>query len=160
MTNSNGSTNGLKLMSILSCNGSFLTAFTGRLLRRMQARWPAAKLVGIDLAEGMVSKARQLTPTATIYQAPAENIPMEDAAIDLITTTMSFHHWSSQEQGVCEALRILHSGGFFILADTNIGHGHPLSRVQVRGLLQAAGFTIYSQKSLVPYLTITVGKKA
>jgi ubiquinone/menaquinone biosynthesis C-methylase UbiE len=133
---------------------------TGRLLRRMHARWPAAKLVGIDLAEGMVSKAHQLTPTATIYQAPSENIPLKDGSADLITTTMSFHHWSNHAQGVGEAVRILRSSAYFVLADTNIGHGHPLSRAQVRDLLQASGFILYSQKSLVPYLTITVAKKA
>ncbi len=132
---------------------------TGRLLRRMHACWPSAQLVGIDQAEGMVAKARQLTPAATIYQAPAERIPLEDVSQDLVTTTMSFHHWSQQQQGVQETLRVLRAGGYFILADTNIGHGSPLSRTQVRRLFRSTGFSLYSQKSLVPFLTVTVGVK-
>ncbi len=133
---------------------------TGRLLRRMHACWPSAKLVGIDQADGMVAKARQLTPEASIYQAPAEHLPLEDASLDLVTTTMSFHHWSQQEQGVREAFRVLRAGGCFILADTNIGHGSPLSRPQVRHLFQSTGFSLHSQKSLLPFLTVTVGIKS
>ncbi len=127
---------------LLSLPPGFIPAFildigcgTGRLLRRMHARWPAANLAGIDLAEGMVAKARQLTPQATIYLAPAEHIPLEEASQDLVTTTMSFHHWSQQEQGVKEAFRVLRPGGYFALADSNIGHGSPLSKSQVRSLL-------------------------
>ncbi len=132
---------------------------TGRLLRLMQARWPDARLVGIDSSEGMVARARQLTPVATIYQASADHIPLQDAFLDLVTTTMSFHHWSDQTHGVAEVARVLKSGGIFVLADINIGHGHPLSRSQVRSILQSSGLAIKSQSSLVPFLTITFGKK-
>jgi len=132
---------------------------TGRLLRRMHSKWPVTTLVGIDSAEGMVTRASQLTPAAAIYQAYAEHLPMRDLTQDLVTTTMSFHHWVNQEQGLSEVFRVLSSGGIFVLADTNIGHGHPLSRSQVREALTSAGLLLLSQASLVPYLTITVSKK-
>jgi ubiquinone/menaquinone biosynthesis C-methylase UbiE len=133
---------------------------TGRLLRKMHDRWPTASLVGIDTSEGMVAKARKLTPDATIYQASAEHIPLEDASISLATSTMSFHHWTDHALGVREITRVLARGGIFILADTNIGHGHPLSRPQVRRLFAAAGLSILSQTNLVPLLSITAGEKA
>ena len=133
---------------------------TGRLLRRMHACWPAAALVGVDLSEGMITKAHQFTPTATMYQASADHLPLDDYSIDLVSSTMSFHHWSDQAQGVCETSRVLRHGGIFILADTNIGQGHPLSRAQVRALFLAFSLSIYSQSMLVPFLTITVGKKS
>ncbi len=133
---------------------------TGRLLRRMNNRWPGASLVGVDQSEGMVNKARQLTPAATIYQASAEHLPVEDQALDLVTTTMSFHHWSDQTQGVRETFRVLRPGAYFVLADTNIGHGSPLTRSQVKALLMSAMYTIYSQTSVLPLLTITIGKKS
>jgi len=132
---------------------------TGRLLRKLQSQWPAATLAGIDASAGMVERARSLTPHATIYQASAEHIPLEDASIDLVTSTMSFHHWSDQASGVREATRVLTKGSLFILADTNVGHGHPLSRTQVRNLFEAAGLMVRSQSSLVPLLSITVGEK-
>jgi ubiquinone/menaquinone biosynthesis C-methylase UbiE len=134
---------------------------TGRLLRRMKARWPSAALNGVDLAEGMVAQARALTPEATIYQAPAEALPLLDGSVDLVTSTTSFHHWSNQAMGVQEAFRVLRPGGLFILADMNISRdGHPLSKTEVRTTFEAAGFTILSQNSPVPFFAFTVGKKA
>ncbi len=132
---------------------------TGRLLRRMHATWPEATLVGVDSSQGMVTRAHQLTPNATIYLASAEHLPLEDDSVDLVTSTISFHHWSDQVQGVSEIYRVLHHGGAFILVDANIGHGHPLSRQEVRALFQASNLSIHSQTSPVPFLTFTVGKK-
>jgi ubiquinone/menaquinone biosynthesis C-methylase UbiE len=133
---------------------------TGRLLRRMHACWPAAALLGVDLSEGMVTRAHQLTPSATIYQASAEHLPLEDDSIDLVSSTMSFHHWSDKARGVCETSRVLRQRGIFILADTNIGHGHPLSRAQVQALFLASSLSIYSQTTPVPFVTFTVGEKS
>ncbi len=132
---------------------------TGRLLRRMQSRWPAASLAGVDLAEGMVNRAREQTQGATIYQAPAEHLPLQDDSVDLVTSTVSFHHWSDQAQGVREAVRVLRRGGLFALADANIGHGHPLSRSQVRVEFENAGLIVHSQTSPVPFFSITIGEK-
>ena len=133
---------------------------TGRLIRRMQACWPTATFIGIDASEGMVSVAHNLTREATFYQASAEHFPLKATSVDLVTTTMSFHHWSDQAQGVSETCRVLRQGGFFVLADTNIGHGSPLSRSQVRALFQASNLALYSQASFIPYITITIGEKA
>ncbi len=132
---------------------------TGRLLRRMHDRWPTATLTGIDLSEKMVAQARKYTQGISIYQASAEHIPIEDAHIDLASSTMSFHHWSDQVLGISEIFRVLRKGGIFILADTNLGHGLPRSRTQVRRLLEASNLSIYSQTSPVPFLTFTVVKK-
>ncbi len=133
---------------------------TGRLLRRMHSCWPQAKLIGIDPAEGMVAQARRFTPNATIYHAPAEQIPLDSASVDLVTTTMSFHHWANQEVAVGEVVRVLRPGGYFILADVNIGHGHPLSKAEVRQLFQSCSFSIVSQRSIIPYVTVTVAEKS
>ena len=133
---------------------------TGRLLRRMQARWPAAHLRGIDPAEGMVAQARAQMPRVQIDQAPAESLPLETGSIDLVTSTTSFHHWTDQVQGVREAARVLRGSGLFVLADMTLAWaGHPLSRHQVRAMFETAGLTIRSQTSPVLFFTFTVGEK-
>ena len=133
---------------------------TGRLLRRMHVRWPSASLVGVDVAEGMVARAREQTDYATIYQAPAEHLPLENDSVDLATSTTSFHHWSDQAQGVREAVRVMRKGGLFILADMNLAaHGHPLARSAVQGMFKDSGLSIRSQSSPVPFFTFTVGEK-
>ena len=133
---------------------------TGRLLRRMQVRWPSATLVGVDLAEGMVARAHKQTPGATIYLAPAEHLPLENDSVNLVTSTASFHHWSDQAQGVREAARVLRPGGLFVLADMSLAaHGHPLSRSRVRAIFESAGLVIRSQTDPVPFFTFTIGEK-
>ncbi len=132
---------------------------TGRLLRRMHARWPEADLMGVDLAEGMVAQARERTPEARITRAPAEHLPLPDGSVDLVTSTVSFHHWTSQVEGVREAARVLREGGLFVLADGNIGHGHPLTKRQLREAFQGAGLSIRLQNSPVPFFTFTIGEK-
>ena len=134
---------------------------TDRLLRRMHGRWPGAQLVGVDVAEGMVAKARKQTNYATIYQAPAEHLPLESESVNLVTSTTSFHHWSDHVQGVSEAVRVLRpGGGLFILADMTLAtHGRPISRPQVRDMFEDAGLSIRSQTSPVMFFTFTVGEK-
>ena len=90
---------------------------TGRLLRAAAQRWPYAQLIGVDPAEGMVETARSLTPGATFYRSLAETLPLPDASVDLVFSTMSFHHWHDQQAGVREIARVLRPGGHFILAD-------------------------------------------
>lgn len=90
---------------------------TGRLLRAAAQRWPDATLIGVDPAEGMVEMARKLTPGATIHRGLAEALPLPDASVDLVFSTLSFHHWHDQQAGVREMARVLRPGGHFILAD-------------------------------------------
>jgi ubiquinone/menaquinone biosynthesis C-methylase UbiE len=132
---------------------------TGRLLRRMQERWPSVDLVGVDLAEGMVTQARKFTTAARIFQAPAEHLPLKNDTVDLVTSTTSFHHWSNQAEGVREAVMVLRQEDLFILADLSIAHGHPQSRRRVRSMFESAGLSIRSQESPLMFYTFTVGEK-
>ncbi|MGD0707773.1 MAG: class I SAM-dependent methyltransferase [Anaerolineaceae bacterium] len=100
---------------------------TGRLLRRAGARWPAAKLLGVDPAEGMATIARQLTPGATFFVGGAESLALPDGTVDVALSTISFHHWNDQVAGVREVARVLRPGGCFCLADIRMPAG--LSRV-------------------------------
>ena len=93
---------------------------TGRLLRAVQARYPAARLEGVDAAEGMVEQARSSLPPGTqigFQLATAEHLPFPDAQFDLVFSTMTFHHWADQRQGVAEIGRVLKPAGRWVLAD-------------------------------------------
>jgi ubiquinone/menaquinone biosynthesis C-methylase UbiE len=67
---------------------------TGRLLRSAGARFRGAKLVGIDAAIEMVKQAQSSTPNGAIQfqQATAEELPFPNASLDLVFSTMTFHH--------------------------------------------------------------------
>jgi ubiquinone/menaquinone biosynthesis C-methylase UbiE len=122
---------------------------TGRLLRKARERWPQARLTGVDPAEGMVKKARQMMRDSTFIVSPAESIPLPDMSVDLVFSTTSFHHWSDQLQGIREIRRVLRPGGQFFLADiaplpfflrfVHRGHGQLRNQNEVRNMFEQAG---------------------
>lgn len=127
---------------------------TGRLLRAAARRWPSARLLGVDPAEGMVAAARRLTPAANIQRGLAEELPLPAASVDLALSTMSFHHWGDQAAALREIARVLRPGGHFILADMAppsalawlrvSGRAQPLAERQ--RLFAAAGLRIERQR--------------
>lgn len=90
---------------------------TGRLLRKAQQRWPDVCLVGVDPAEGMLKQAKELLPKAAFHVSMAESLPLPNASVDVVFSTMSFHHWADQAKGIAEIARVLRPGGMLILAD-------------------------------------------
>ncbi len=93
---------------------------TGQLLSKARALYPSAQLFGVDPAEGMVEIARGHLPSATIYLAAAESLPLRDSSVDVVLSSISFHHWSDQPAALREISRVLRPGGCFCLADISV----------------------------------------
>jgi len=138
---------------------------TGRLLRAASARWPEARLFGVDPAEQMLSVAARLNPCATFQLAPAETLPFSDQTADLAFSSLSFHHWSNQARGVQEIARVLRPGGFFCLADhrfllSRLFGGKVKSAREIRALMTSAGLAVRMQKGLgIRFVLITLAQK-
>jgi ubiquinone/menaquinone biosynthesis C-methylase UbiE len=141
---------------------------TGRLLRKAAVHWPEAHLVGVDPAEGMVAEARHLTPGAVIILGMAETLPWPDLSVDLAMSTMSFHHWRDQVQGLAQVARVLRPGGYFILVDvaTPFGlarifpHGRQPDPERVRAMFAQAGLEVAMQKRFMGhFIMATLGKR-
>ncbi|MGD0372551.1 MAG: class I SAM-dependent methyltransferase [Candidatus Dormibacteria bacterium] len=93
---------------------------TGRLLEAIHHRFPEADLIGIDPSQGMVRVARSRfagVPRIRIEQAGALDLPLDPASVDVVTTTLSFHHWNEQSASLREVGRVLRPGGRLLLAD-------------------------------------------
>jgi ubiquinone/menaquinone biosynthesis C-methylase UbiE len=141
---------------------------TGRLLRRAGARWPGARLVGVDPAEGMVTVARRLTPAATFHVGFAEALPLAAGEVDAVASTVSFHHWNDQAAGVRDAARVLRPGGCLVLADIYMPgflarinhHFRPNDPAVVRAYLAGAGLRVLAQPHvMMGFALLTVGVK-
>jgi ubiquinone/menaquinone biosynthesis C-methylase UbiE len=139
---------------------------TGRLLRKARERWPAARLSGVDPAEGMIEQARMLMPEATFFLGAAESLPFPDASFDLAFSTLSFHHWADQQQGLRETGRVLRPGGRFILGDIImpgvlsklVHHFHPNDPAKIREMFTSAGLDVQMQKRVMGrFVLVTVG---
>jgi ubiquinone/menaquinone biosynthesis C-methylase UbiE len=141
---------------------------TGKLLRKAAARWPTARRIGVDAADGMVAMARERTPGATFYVGVAESLPLPDGGADVIVSTISFHHWPDQEKGLREVARVLRPGGRFFLADIVppfglgkiIGHVGSNSAARFRELFAQAGLEVRGQhRRLGGWLLVTIGER-
>jgi ubiquinone/menaquinone biosynthesis C-methylase UbiE len=142
---------------------------TGRLLRYAAVRWPSAELIGVDPAEGMLEKARSLTPAATFLQGRGEEIPLDESSAKVVFCTISFHHWADQAAGLREVVRVLQPGGLFCLADgvipsfaaDLIPHTRMHTRDEIGSLFWQAGFSVITQKHMRGGAVLaTVGRKA
>ena len=93
---------------------------TGRLLRTASEQFPRARLEGVDAAEGMIEQAKAAAEPAskiTFQLGTAEHLPFPDDQFDLVFSTMTFHHWADQHQGIAEVARVLTPAGRWLLAD-------------------------------------------
>ncbi len=140
---------------------------TGRLLRKAALRWPAARLVGIDPAEGMVAQARQRTPGARFQVRTAETLAMPECAFDVALSTVSFHHWFDQALALRQVARVIRPGGYFVLADPVVPlglnrlfrHGRPANSAQRRALFAQAGLKVVAEKHMLFNVLITLGQR-
>jgi SAM-dependent methyltransferase len=93
---------------------------TGRLVEMIRHRLPEAELVGIDPSDGMVSVARTRFAGVLgvrIEAGSARDLPLESGSADVVTTTLSFHHWDEPGDSLREVVRVLRPGGRLLLAD-------------------------------------------
>jgi SAM-dependent methyltransferase len=72
-----------------------------------------AEPVGLDVAPGMVERARGRCPTLTFVEGDALALPFPDESFDAVTMSFGILHMSEPERAVAEAHRVLATGGRF-----------------------------------------------
>jgi SAM-dependent methyltransferase len=85
---------------------------TGDSAVHMARRWPAAEVVGVDLAPGMVDEARrklpaELTSRVRFDEADAARLPYEDGAFDLVALANMIPFFD-------ELARVVAPGGYIV----------------------------------------------
>ena len=141
---------------------------TGRLLNKARTLYPSAQLFGLDPAKGMVEIARGQVPSATIYLGAAESLPLADSSVDVVLSSISFHHWSDQSAALREINRVLRSGGCFCLADVSmpewlakfVRHMKVKSPSTTSELFDKAGLPVKVQRrTFTRFIWLTLGVK-
>lgn len=82
---------------------------------------------GIDISEGMITKAkaniaRFEVANATIIRAELENLPFEENSTDLVISNCTINHSSDKQAVWNEVYRILKQGGRFVVSDIYSTH--------------------------------------
>ncbi|MES2462899.1 MAG: methyltransferase domain-containing protein, partial [Armatimonadota bacterium] len=126
-----------------------------------------SEVVGADLSPGMLAQAANRTREEGItnvswVESPAEKLPFEDGAFDLVTVRIAPHHFTDIRAFLSETRRVLKPGGIFIVGDTTVpdasseaadwqnrvererdsSHVANLTPETWRSLTEAAGFTV------------------
>jgi len=96
---------------------------TGRFLADMYRSFPSIVPVGLDLSRAYLKKADhnlRRAPDRQLLEANAEDIPMPDASVDLVTTVFLFHELPHKTRRIvaAEMARVLKPGGTLIFVDS------------------------------------------
>jgi SAM-dependent methyltransferase len=70
-----------------------------------------ATVIGVDVAEGMLARARAAHPEVTFLHGDAEALPFDDGAFDAVIVGFLLLHLGRPERAVAEFERVLRPGG-------------------------------------------------
>jgi ubiquinone/menaquinone biosynthesis C-methylase UbiE len=70
-----------------------------------------ASVVGIDVAEAMIVRARSVHPGIEFRRADAHELPFADASFDAVVGNLAVMHLSRPERAMAEFARVLRPGG-------------------------------------------------
>jgi ubiquinone/menaquinone biosynthesis C-methylase UbiE len=76
-----------------------------------QAAERGASVVGVDVAEAMIARARSARPDLEFRQADAHALPFPDAAFDAVVSNFAIMHLSRPDRAVAQCARVLRAGG-------------------------------------------------
>lgn len=85
---------------------------TGHFQPLLQQRFPAARYIGLDLAEGMVRYARRQQPGDSEWiVGDAESLPLASASVDLVFSSLAIQWCERPDSLFAELARVLRPGG-------------------------------------------------
>jgi SAM-dependent methyltransferase len=86
----------------------------GWLVRELASRVPQGRVTGMDLADEMVKRARQSSPTvhnAEFVVGSVDAIPRTANSFDKVVSVESSYYWPDPAAGIREIFRVLRPGG-------------------------------------------------
>lgn len=91
----------------------------------------AGRIVGLDLAEGMLEVGRKkitgraLGDTIEMVQGDSEALPFPDASFDAVTVAFGVRNFENLELGLSEIYRVLRPGGILAVLETSVPEKQP-----------------------------------
>ncbi|NKY36773.1 methyltransferase domain-containing protein [Nocardia speluncae] len=154
----------------------------GKLVRVLGTQvGPRGKAIGIDPSAAAIdyNRRRDTRPNHRYIQAPAQELPLPDASVDVVTCTFVMHHIPEEhrEAAIAEMWRVLRPGGRLLLADAHPSRwirflfgrtahrrhdADPFEAIDIRRYtpaLNAVGFTDFDYRSSRHMTGISMGRK-
>jgi len=73
----------------------------------------AQTVIATDISQAMLAQA-PAHPQIRYFEAPAEDLPVEDESVDLVTVTLAFH-WLDHRRFLAEAHRVMRPDGTLVV---------------------------------------------
>jgi ubiquinone/menaquinone biosynthesis C-methylase UbiE len=95
----------------------------GYLLQMVAKEFPENSLIGVDISEEMVEKAKanfkstSYEKRVAFKQGSSTHLPFDDGTQDFIISTLSLHHWIEPQAAFREIYRVLKPGGQMLIFD-------------------------------------------
>src|SRR5438046_4409813 len=91
---------------------------TGELLARLAAKYPSARLAGLDPVPQMLEVAKEkLRPDVDLRVGWANALPWPGGSFDLVVSCNMFHYITHPVEAVGEMERVLRPGGSIVITD-------------------------------------------
>ncbi len=91
---------------------------TGAMLELFKRDYPGKNYTGLDLSEKMIETAKKKHLEGICFVAgDCEALPFADSSFDVVTCSMSFHHYPDPDKFFASLRRVLRPGGRLILRD-------------------------------------------
>lgn len=121
-----------------------------------------AKVVGLDLSEGMLALGRKkiaaqnLSDRIEMVQGDSENLPFDDNSFDAVTVAFGVRNFENLEKGLAEINRVLKPGGIFVVLETSVPTKFPFRQgyfLHTRYLLPFMGKILSRDQKAYSYLS-------
>lgn len=132
---------------------------TGDVAREVLRGEPAARVLGVDPAAGMVGIGRRKVPRAGFGLASGQSLPVRSGVVDGVASAFVLRNLADVDAYFREAARVLRPGG--VLANLEIGRAEgrvfgPLYRLYFYGLVPRVGRALSGNPRAYSYLADSV----
>ena len=134
---------------------------TGDVALAIARRMSEAKVVGIDLSEGMLAVAKEKSKGSEVTEriewlvGDGEALPTEDGVADVVTVVFGIRNFQNAEAGIAEAFRTLRSGGCYMVMEFTTPRGKifgALYRFYSKHIMPRVGALVSKDRSAYTYL--------
>jgi SAM-dependent methyltransferase len=126
---------------------------SGYLLEDLRSAAPKAALIGVDLVAAGLRKAHENVPEATLLQADACALPLEDQSVDAVLSANLLEHVPDDMRALVEIFRVLRGGAQAVIVvpvgpgnydyyDRFLGHERRYARGEMARKAITAGFDV------------------
>jgi ubiquinone/menaquinone biosynthesis C-methylase UbiE len=152
---------------------------TGELLAKLARRYPAARLVGVDISAAMLEQARGKAYGAArveLVEGSVYTLPFADGQFELVTNTISSHFYRDFPAAARELARVAAPGARLAMASTGngplrllpgalgkqtrVGDTIHRSPAHQRALLEDAGWIVERVHMIVPAGWLYLARRA